>query len=60
MEPDELRSIVARYESVKAFAGAVPVSTRTVFYWLAKRRKIRPAMAARIRSLQPPNRKEHP
>jgi hypothetical protein len=56
----ELRAIIARYDSVEAFAGAVPVSPRAVFYWLSGERKMHPAMAARVRSLNPPNRKEHP
>jgi hypothetical protein len=60
MEPEELRFRIARYESVRAFASAVPVSTRTVFYWLSGVRNMRPAMAERIRSLQPPSRKEQP
>jgi hypothetical protein len=62
----QLQRIIARWDdgggvtaAVQAFAQAVPVVERTVWFWLAGR-KIHPAMAARIRSLQPPNRREHP
>jgi len=36
-----------------AFAAAMPVSQRTVYYWLSGKRKIRPVIAARIRSIRP-------
>jgi hypothetical protein len=56
----ELQKIIARWDdgsgvttAVQAFAQAVPVAERTVWYWVGGRR-IHPAMAARIRSLQPP------
>lgn len=54
----ELQKIVARWDdgrgvtaAVQAFAQAVPVAERTVWYWLAGR-KIHQAMAERIRSLK--------
>jgi hypothetical protein len=55
----ELNRIIARFDtdegvtaSVQAFANAVPVAERTVWYWLGGR-KVHPAMQARIRSLRP-------
>lgn len=55
----ELNRIIARWDdgagvtaAVQAFANAVPVAERTVWYWLGGR-KVHPAMAARIRSLRP-------
>ena len=55
----ELQKIIARWDddggvtaAVQAFAAAVPVAERTVWYRL-RGRKIHPAMAARIRSLRP-------
>lgn len=36
-----------------AFAAKMPVSPRAVYYWLSGKRKIRPVIAARIRSLKP-------
>jgi hypothetical protein len=57
----ELQKIIARWDdgsgvtaAVQAFAQAVPVSERTAWYWLA-RRKIYLAMAERIRGLNPPH-----
>jgi hypothetical protein len=57
----ELHRIIARWDdgggmtaAVQAFALAVPVAERTVWYWISGR-KIHLAMAERIRSLQPPN-----
>jgi hypothetical protein len=62
----QLQRIIARYDdgagvtaAVQAFAQAVPVTERTVWYWLGGR-KVHPAFVERIRSLQPPNRKEDP
>jgi hypothetical protein len=62
----ELQKIIARWDdgrgvtaAVQAFTQAVPVTERTVWYWIGGRR-IHPAMQARIRLLQPPDRKEHP
>lgn len=55
----ELTRIIERFDTgqsmtaaVQAFADAVPVAERTVWYWLGGR-AIHPAMAARIRSLRP-------
>ena len=55
----ELNRIIARWDTgqgvtatVQAFADAVPVAERTVWYWLGGR-KIHRAMEARIRSLRP-------
>jgi hypothetical protein len=46
--------------AVQAFAHAVPVAERTVWFWLGGR-KIHPAFVERIRSLKPPkNRKSNP
>jgi hypothetical protein len=61
---EELRAVIKQFGGVQKFAQAVPVKSRTVWYWLAGR-EIHPAMEARIRSLDPftpptPNRKEHP
>lgn len=39
--------------ALQAFAAAMPVASRTVYYWLSGKRKIRPVIAARIRSLKP-------
>jgi hypothetical protein len=57
----ELQKIIARWDdgsgvtgAVQAFALAVPVAERTVWYWIAGR-KIHQAMAERIRSLKPPH-----
>ena len=62
----ELNRIITQWDdgsgvtaAVQAFAQAVPVAERTVWYWIGGR-KIHPAMAERVRSLQPPKRKEHP
>jgi hypothetical protein len=62
----ELQKIIARWDdgrgvtaAVRAFAQAVPVAERTVWFWLPGR-QVHPAFVERIRSLQPPNRKEHP
>ena len=53
----QLQKIIARWDdgrgataAVQAFAKAVPVAERTVWYWIGGR-KIHPAMVARIRSL---------
>lgn len=53
----ELNRIIERWDdgqgvtsAVKAFAAALPVTERTVWYWLGGR-KVHPAMAERIRSL---------
>lgn len=56
MTPAELRKIGEelfgpRWQS--KLARALPVSTRTIRYWLSGKRKIRPVIAARIRSLGP-------
>jgi hypothetical protein len=57
----ELQRILVRWDdrggvtaAVLAFAQAVPVADRTVWYWLGGR-AIHPAMAERIRSMEPPN-----
>ena len=57
----ELNRIIERWDNgegvtatVQAFAKAVPVAERTVWYWLGGR-KIHQAMAERIRSLEPPD-----
>ena len=62
----QLQKIVARWDdgssvtaAVQAFAKAVPVVERTVWYWIGGR-KIHRAFVKHIRSLQPPNRREHP
>jgi hypothetical protein len=39
--------------ALKAFAAAMPVAPRTVYYWLSGKRKIRPVISERIRSIQP-------
>lgn len=56
----QLQKIIAQWDSghgvtaaVQAFAKAVPVAERTVWYWIGGR-KIHQAMAERIRSLKPP------
>jgi hypothetical protein len=53
----ELNRIIARFDTgqgvtaaVQAFADAVPVAERTVWYWLGGR-KVHRAMAARIRQI---------
>lgn len=53
----ELQRIIQKWDdgggvtaAVQAFAQAVPVAERTVWYWLGGR-KIHPAMAERIRAL---------
>jgi hypothetical protein len=53
----QLQKIIAQWDAgrgvtaaVQAFAQAVPVAERTVWYWLGGR-KIHPAMAERIRAL---------
>ena len=60
----ELRRIIARFDTgqgltaaVQAFAAAVPVAERTVWYWLDGR-KVHPAMAERIRALKPSKRRK--
>ena len=57
LEPEDLRRIIKRWDSgegfdaaVAAFAAAVPVASRTVYYWLAGR-KMHPVFAARVRQL---------
>lgn len=63
METEELRVVVERHGGTRAFAATLKVSMRTVQYWLAGKRRIRPMVEDRIRSLKPPrktNRKEHP
>src|SRR5262249_6538648 len=56
----ELQKIIHRWDNgqgvtvaVQAFAQAVPVAERTVWYWLGGR-TIHPALGERIRSLKPP------
>ncbi len=54
MTPAELRSLGEalygpRWQTKLALA--LPVSTRTIRYWLSGKRKIRPVIAERIRSL---------
>jgi hypothetical protein len=54
MTPDELREIGEKLFGSTwqtPMARALPVSTRTIRYWLSGKRKIRPVIAARIRSL---------
>lgn len=54
MTPAELRSIGERLYGPRwqsPLARALPVSTRTIRYWLSGKRAIRPVIAARIRSL---------
>jgi hypothetical protein len=63
----ELQKIIARWDdgrgvtiAVQAFAQAVPVAERTVWYWIGGR-QIHPAFVERIRSLKPPKpRKSNP
>jgi hypothetical protein len=57
----DLQKFIARWDdgggvtaAVQAFAQAVPVAERTVWYWIGGR-KIHPAMTERIRSLKPPH-----
>ncbi len=56
----QLQKIIALWDdgsgvtaAVQAFAQAVPVKERTVWYWLGGR-MIHPAFVERIRSLKPP------
>ena len=54
MTPDELRSIGEKLYGPcwqTPLARALPVSTRTVRYWLTGKRAIRPVIAERIRQL---------
>lgn len=54
MTPVELREIGERLYGPKwqaRMARALPVSPRTIRYWLAEERAIRPVIAARIRGL---------
>jgi hypothetical protein len=54
MMPDELRSIGEQLYGPRwqtPLARALPVSTRTIRYWLAGKRKIRPLVAERIKGL---------
>jgi hypothetical protein len=56
MTPAELRDIGEELYGPlwqSKLARAMPVSTRTIRYWLSGKRKIRPVIAARIRSLRP-------
>ena len=43
--------------AVQAFARAVPVAERTVWFWLGGR-QIHPAFVERIRSLKPPKKRK--
>jgi hypothetical protein len=55
MTSEELREIGEELFGVRwqsPLARALPVSTRTIRYWLSGKRKIRPVIAARIRSLR--------
>jgi plasmid maintenance system antidote protein VapI len=54
MTPAELREIGERLYGPRwqtMLARALPVSPRSVRYWLSGKRPIRPAIAGRIRSL---------
>lgn len=60
----QLQKIVAAWNdgrgltaTVQAFARTFPVADRTVWYWLGGQ-QIHPAMAARIRSLEPPRKRK--
>lgn len=54
MTPEELREIGESIYGPRwqaKLARALPVSTRTIRYWLSGKREIRPVIAERIRSL---------
>jgi hypothetical protein len=58
--PDALRRRIRKWDAgqgfeaaLEAFAAAMPVSPRTVYYWLSGERTIRPVIAERIRSVKP-------
>jgi hypothetical protein len=54
MTPAELRSIGERLYGPRwqtKLARALPVSPRTIRYWLSGKRRIRPVIAERIRGL---------
>lgn len=54
MTPVELRSLGERLFGPRwqtKLARALPVSTRTVRFWLSGKRRIRPVIAERIREL---------
>jgi hypothetical protein len=56
MTPAELRKIGEALYGPRwqtPLSRALPVSTRTIRYWLTGKRAIRPVIAARIRSLTP-------
>jgi DNA-binding transcriptional regulator YiaG len=59
MTPTELRTYVEAWQGVEKFARELDVSNRTVSYWLAGKRKIRPSMAKAIRTLKQPKRKKN-
>jgi hypothetical protein len=55
MTPEELREIGERLYGPRwqsSLARALPVSTRTIRYWLSGDREIREVIARRIRSLR--------
>lgn len=54
MAPAELRSIGEKLYGPRwqtKLARALPVSTRTIRYWLSGKRAVRPVIAERIRAL---------
>lgn len=54
MTPADLRSLGERVYGPRwqtKLARALPVSTRSIRYWLSGKRKIRPVIAERIRGL---------
>lgn len=56
MTPSELRSIGERLYGPRwqsKLARALPVSPRSVRYWLSGKHQIRPVIAERIRALKP-------
>lgn len=57
MTPAELRTIGEKLYGKRwqtKLAKALPVSARSVRYWLSGKHQIRPVIAKRIRSLNPP------
>jgi hypothetical protein len=56
MTPDELREIGEKLYGSRwqtKLGRVLPVSTRTIRYWLSGKRKIREVIARRIRDLRP-------
>jgi hypothetical protein len=62
MTPGELRTCGERLFGPRwqtELARALPVSPRSVRYWLSGERKIRPVIAERIKSLEPEEKQPH-